>query len=124
LSAIVQYVSLDLEEREGARDRFIQRIVDTFALYAPDIRTRIIAGELVSPHDLEERFDVAGGCWHHGALAPDQLYALRPLAGAERHATPVPGVYLCSAGCHPGGGVTGFPGRNAAQVILAEERRA
>jgi len=123
MSAIVQYASLDLDERPGARDRFIQRIVDTLALYAPDIRARIIAGELVTPRELETRFEIPGGCWHQGALAPDQFYGLRPVAGAERYATPVPGVYLCGAGSHPGGGITGLPGRNAANVVLAREQR-
>ncbi len=123
MSVIVQYVSHDLEERTDARDRFIQRIVDTLALYAPDIRSKIVAGELVSPRDLETRFDIAGGCWHHGALAPDQFYGLRPVAGAEHYATPVPGVFLCGAGSHPGGGITGLPGRNAANAVLAREQR-
>lgn len=122
MSAVVQYASLALEAQAGARERFIQRIVDTLTAYAPDIRARIVAGELVSPRDLESRFGMMGGCWHHGTMAPDQLYGLRPVAGAKGYATPVPGLYLCGAGSHPGGGITGLPGRNAASAILAEER--
>jgi phytoene dehydrogenase-like protein len=122
MSAVVHYASLDLDAQSGARERFIQRIVDTLTAYVPDLRAKIVAGELVSPRDLESRFGMAGGCWHHGAMTPDQLYGLRPVAGAGRHATPVPGLYLCGAGSHPGGGITGLPGRNAASAILAEER--
>lgn len=122
MSVNVQYASFDLEDRDGARDRFAQCIVNTLARYAPDIKSKIITGELVSPRDLETRFDIAGGCWHHGTLSPDQFYALRPVAGAERYATPLSGLYLCGAGSHPGGGITGLPGRNAARVVLARER--
>ena len=66
---------------------------------------------------------MSGGHWHHGDLAFDQFYMVRPVPGAAQHATPVPGLYLCGASCHPGGGVMGLAGRNAARRVLAEVGR-
>ncbi len=79
-----------------------------------------MARELVTPADLERDFGMTGGHWHHGDLALDQMLMLRPVPGASRYATPVPGLYLCGAGSHPGGGVMGAAGLNAAQRILGD----
>jgi phytoene dehydrogenase-like protein len=68
--------------------------------------------------DLEREFRMHGGHWHHGELAFDQFFMVRPVPGAAQHRTPVAGLYLCGAGCHPGGGVMGVAGRNAARQIL------
>lgn len=124
MSIIVQYTPYKLAEGwDKGRDRLIERVVRTLERYAPDLGEKILAGDLLSPVDLEREFALPQGHWHHGALAPDQSYWLRPVAGAEGYATPLAGLYLCGAGTHPGGGITGLPGRNAAQVILAAERR-
>ena len=122
LSAVVQYAPYDL--RQGwstAETAFKNLAIDTIAGYAPDIRDQIIASELLTPRDIEARYRMPGGHWHHGELAVDQMLMLRPLPGAAQYASPVPGLYLCGAGCHPGGGVSGAPGMNAAQRVLDKE---
>jgi phytoene dehydrogenase-like protein len=125
LSAIVQYAPARL--RGGwtaeAKSKFLERALGRLARYAPGIHDQIIATELLSPADLENEYGVSGGHWHHGELALDQFMMLRPVPGAARYATPIPGLFLCGAGAHPGGGVSGLPGRNAAQAALAGRRR-
>lgn len=119
LSAIVQYAPHDLRagwEQVGGKYRDL--LIDTLAQYAPDIRDCILAAELLTPVDIERRFGMTGGHWHHGELALDQFLMLRPVPGAAQYATPLPGLYLCGAGAHPGGGVMGSVGRNAAGAIL------
>jgi len=78
----------------------------------------VVAAELLTPIDMEREFRMEGGHWHHGDLAFDQFFFVRPVPGAAQHRTPMPGLFLCGAGCHPGGGVMGVAGRNAAQQVL------
>ena len=85
---------------------------------SPGIGERVIAAELLTPPDLEAEFGVRGGHWHHGEIALDQALFTRPVPGANHYATPVPGLYLCGASAHPGGGLLGLAGRNAAKAIL------
>ena len=82
-------------------------------------REQIVASELLTPIDLEQMFRVAGGHWHHGEFALDQLFMMRPTYGAAQYQSPVRGLYLCGAGSHPGGDITGGPGHNAAHEILS-----
>ena len=82
------------------------------------LRASITHAELLTPVDIEREFRISGGHWHHVDLAFDQFFMVRPLPGAAQHQTPVAGLYLCGAGCHPGGGVMGTAGRNAAQQVL------
>ncbi len=82
------------------------------------------AQRLLLPCDIERLTGATGGHWHHGELAIDQMLMLRPVPGAQSYATPIDGLYLCGAGCHPGGGVTGAAGMNAADAILKERGRA
>ena len=121
LSAIVQYAPANL--RGGwsatAKATFMERVLTQLARYAPGIRAQILSAELLTPADLESEYGVTGGHWHHGELALDQFMMLRPVPGAARYAAPIPGLFLCGAGTHPGGGVSGTPGRNAAQAALA-----
>jgi phytoene dehydrogenase-like protein len=93
--------------------------LDTLEAVAPGLKDSVSASELLTPVDIEREFRIAGGHWHHGELAFDQFFMVRPVPGAAQHATPLPGLYLCGAGCHPGGGVMGIAGRNAAQAILS-----
>lgn len=121
MSIIVQYAPYQTEGGwQTARDRFAERVLATLARYAPDIRERVLAGDVMGPADLEANFGLPNGDWHHVEPAPDQMFWLRPTPGAEAYATPLPGLYLCGVGCHPAGDVTGLPGRNAARVILGE----
>jgi phytoene dehydrogenase-like protein len=85
--------------------------------HAPGIGALVRHAELLTPLDIEQQFGISGGHWHHGELSLDQFMMLRPVVGAAQYATPVDGLYLCGAGCHPGGGVMGSAGRNAARVI-------
>ncbi len=102
----------------GQRQSFTDRIIDTVAAHAPQLREEIRASELLTPADIEREFRISGGHWHHAELALDQFLMVRPVPGAAQYRTPVPGLFLCGAGCHPGGGVMGLPGRNAAQQVL------
>jgi phytoene dehydrogenase-like protein len=121
LSAIVQYAPYALKNGwPQERGRFTDLCIDTLARHAPGLRDSIVAAELLTPLDIEQEFRISGGHWHHGELAFDQFFMVRPVPGAAQHRTPLPGLYLCGAGCHPGGGVMGIPGRNAARQVLKE----
>jgi len=119
LSLVVQYAPYTLRGGwEAGRQAFIERIIATLEPYAPGLRGQIEAAELLTPLDIEREFRIAGGHWHHGELTFDQIFMLRPVPGASQYHTPVPGVFLCGAGAHPGGGVTGWAGHNAAHAVL------
>jgi len=96
-------------------------ILKTLEHYAPGINGQIVATELMTPVDLEARYNVTGGHWHHGELALDAWWMNRPTYEASQYKTPITGFYLCGAGAHPGGGVMGAAGSNAADVVLAEQ---
>ena len=126
LSAVVQYAPYALKDgwNDAAKDAFKQVVISTIAKYAPDIEERITASELLTPADIEREFHITGGHWHHGELTLDQFLFVRPVSGAAQYRMPVDGVYLCGAGAHPGGGVSGAAGRNAARAILRREKAA
>ncbi len=120
LSAHVMFVPYALKGgwNEAARDALSERIIDTIEEYAPGIRQSIVGRELLTPFDLEHTFAVTGGHWHHTEMALDQMLMMRPTYEAAQYTTPIPGLYLCGAGCHPGGDLTGAAGHNAAREIL------
>ena len=125
LSAVVQYAPYDRRANtDDARAAFLERTLAVLDRYSPDLRRRLVAAELMLPFDIEREFRITGGHWHHAELALDQMLMLRPVPGAAQYAMPVGGLYLCGAGCHPGGGVMGAAGRNAAQAVLTMERAA
>jgi phytoene dehydrogenase-like protein len=126
MSAIVQYAPYAPKEawNDAARSAFTDCIMNTLAQYSPDLKERVSALELLTPVDIEARFGMGGGHWHHGELTLDQFLFVRPVAGAAQYAMPLDGLYLCGAGAHPGGNVSGAPGRNAARAILAREKGA
>ena len=107
------------ERREHVADVMID-LVDS---YAPNFKKAILGRQILSPLDLERTFGLVGGDIFHGALSLDQLFSARPMLGHADYRGPVPGLYLCGSGTHPGGGVTGAPGHNAAREILADFRR-
>jgi len=120
LSAIVQYAPYNLKTGwESARAGFEDHVMATLERYAPAIRQHVSASEILTPSDIEARFGNQGGHWHHAELAFDQFLMLRPVAGAAQYSTPIEGLFLCGAGSHPGGGVMGHAGRNAAGVITS-----
>ena len=120
LSAHVMYVPYRLKGgwTDAARQAARGRAIDTIARYAPRIREQIVASEFLTPADIERQFRVTGGHWHHTEFALDQMLMMRPTYEAAQYRTPIPGLYLCGAGCHPGGDLTGLPGHNAARAIL------
>jgi phytoene dehydrogenase-like protein len=120
LSAHVMYVPYTLKGGwdGSARDSLRERAIDVIAQFAPGIREHIIHSEVLTPLDLEQNFNVTGGHWHHTEFALDQSLMMRPTYQAAQYGTPLPGLYLCGAGCHTGGDLTGGPGHNAAGEIL------
>ena len=122
MSVIVQYAPYQLAAGwdDSTRQAFAGRVIDTLAAYAPGLRAAIGATELLTPLDIEREFRISGGHWHHAELALDQLLMVRPVPGAAQYRTPVAGLYLCGAGAHPGGGVMGLAGRNAARQLIRE----
>jgi phytoene dehydrogenase-like protein len=123
LSANVQFAPTQTKNGWAEdREPFLRTVLATLESYAPGLGASIIAEELLTPADLENDHGVTGGHWHHGELAFDQFLMVRPVPGAAQYATPISGLYLCGAGSHPGGGVTGLPGRLAAERILRDAR--
>ncbi len=106
------------DEREPAADH----IIATVEKHAPGFTASILGRQVLSPLDLQEKFALVGGDIFHGRMSLDQLFSARPVLGMGSYRTPVDGVYMCGAGTHPGGGVTGVPGHNAAKVILKDRR--
>ncbi|MGH2529538.1 MAG: phytoene desaturase family protein [Actinomycetota bacterium] len=123
--AFCQYGPYEL--REGSwdteRERFGKRVIDTLGEFAPTLPDAVEHMEVLAPKDIEERFGLVGGNIMHGELTPDQMFSFRPIPFYGDYRSPVPGLYLCGAGTHPGGGVMGVPGRNAATVVLRDHRR-
>jgi phytoene dehydrogenase-like protein len=103
----------------AVREALISDCVHLINEHVPGLRERLVSGELLAPPDLESEYALPGGHLHHGEHAPDQLLFLRPTQHLSGYATSIAGLYLGSSGCHPGGGVTGMPGRLAAQTALA-----
>jgi phytoene dehydrogenase-like protein len=102
------------------RDTVADLIIATVEAYAPGFKASVIARQCLSPLDLERIFGLPNGDIFHGALTLDQLFSARPMPGYASYRMPIPGLYLCGSGAHPGGGVTGAPGHNAAQVVIAD----
>ena len=100
------------------REAVADMIIDTVDRYAPNFKAAVVGRQINSPLDIERKLNMTGGDIFHGALHLDQIFSMRPAPGHSDHRMPVPGLYLCGSGAHPGGGVTGLPGRNAAAEIL------
>jgi phytoene dehydrogenase-like protein len=121
LSAQIQYAPYAVKGGwEAHRERFLENSLATLEQYAPSIRDSVVAAELLTPADLEQQFRLSGGHWHHAEFALDNWWMNRPTYGASQYQTPVPGFYLCGAGAHPGGGIMGAAGSNAARAIVED----
>lgn len=101
------------------RNIFADKVIALIEQYAPGFSSLIVAREILTPVDIEAQYNITGGHWHHGEMAIDQLFMMRPVHGAAQYDTPIAGLFLCGASAHPGGGITGVPGYNAAQRILS-----
>ncbi|MCK9543058.1 MAG: NAD(P)/FAD-dependent oxidoreductase [Novosphingobium sp.] len=105
---------------DDAREQAADCVIEAVTAHAPNFRRSVIARQIHSPLDLERKFGLAGGDIFHGRMSLDQLWAARPVLGHGDYRSPIAGLYLCGSGAHPGGGVTGAPGHNAARAILAD----
>jgi phytoene dehydrogenase-like protein len=125
MTCFVQYLPYRLAEGtwDSRRDELADRVLARIGQFAPNVPAAVLARQVLTPLDLEREYGLTEGNIFHGDIAADQLFHMRPVPGWARYATPVPGLYLCGAGAHPGGGVTGAPGYNAARRVLADLRR-
>jgi phytoene dehydrogenase-like protein len=124
-SLFCQHVAPELPDGKAwndHRDRVADLMVDTVERYAPGFKASIVGRQALSPFDLEQTFGLTGGDIFHGALSLDQLFWARPALGYADYRGPLKGLYHCGSGAHPGGGVTGAPGHNAARAIIADRR--
>ena len=124
-SLFCQHFRYDLGDGRGwdrEREEAAAAIIATVDSHAPGFAGSILGRQIHSPADLERRFGLIGGDIFHGKMGLDQLFSARPMIGAADYRMPLKGLYLCGSGAHPGGGVTGAPGHNAAQAILADRR--
>jgi phytoene dehydrogenase-like protein len=125
-SLFCQHFNPELPEGKSwddLRDAAAERVVETVDRHAPNFRASVLGRMTLTPIDLERQFGLVGGDIFHGALSLDQLFSARPVLGNANYRMPVAGLYLCGSGAHPGGGVTGLPGHNAAREIVRDFRR-
>jgi phytoene dehydrogenase-like protein len=122
MGIFLQYAPYTLAQSTWDRERepYSERIIDVIEEYCPNIRNIVVERQTLTPLDLERRFHITGGNIFHGEMALDQMFVLRPMAGWASYRTPVKGLYLCGSGAHPGGGVMGAPGHNAAREMLRD----
>jgi phytoene dehydrogenase-like protein len=122
MSIHVQFAPYKLRNGDwtGRRDEFASNVIDKLEAYVPRIREMIVAARVITPIDLEEKYGLSGGHIHHGEQTLDQFFTFRPLIGFAQYRTPLKRLYLCGAGTHPGGGLTGLPGANAAREIARD----
>jgi phytoene dehydrogenase-like protein len=125
MSITMQYAPYQLKDSnwEEQREKLGDHIVNALAEYAPDLKELILHRQVLTPLDWEREYSLTEGGEFHGQMGLDQLLFMRPVAGFARYSTPIAGLYLCGAGTHPGGGVTGVPGWNAGREVLRELRR-
>lgn len=120
LSAVVQYAPYALKEGwDAGKPKFLRAVMAQLEAYAPGIGKSVLHAELLTPADIEANHRMPGGHWHHGELQADQMLMSRPVSGWSGYDTPIEGLFLAGAGSHPGGGVSGAPGLNAARRIIA-----
>src|SRR5438094_100135 len=124
MSMFVQYAPYELRDGswDDKREAFADRCFDQLDEYAPNFKAAVLDRQVLTPLDLERVFNLTGGNIFQGAMTPGQLFAFRPVPGYARYQTPLRGLYLCGAAAHPGGGVMGTPGLNAAREILGQRR--
>ncbi len=123
ISMFCQYAPYHLKGRawsDEVKNEMADRIIATMTEFAPNFANAIIDRQVLSPVDIEQRYGMPNGNIFHGEITPDQLFSLRPTPECARYRTPIEGLYLCGSGTHPGGGVMGAPGHNAAQAVLSD----
>lgn len=125
MSIYVQYAPYQLKDGDWQtrREEFADNAVNVLSEYAPNLKGLILARQVITPVDLEQTYGMSGGHIHHGEQSLDQIYTFRPVIGWSQYRTPINGLYLCGSGTHPGGGVMGRPGANAAREIIKDFKR-
>jgi phytoene dehydrogenase-like protein len=125
MSCFVQYAPYHLAEGtwDEQRDEFGDAVIDAIAQFAPNLRERILHRQVLTPLDIERTFGLSEGNIFQGELTLEQLFFLRPVPGWAQYETPIPKLYMCGSATHPGGGIMGAPGRNAAARVLRDARR-
>jgi phytoene dehydrogenase-like protein len=126
LSITMQYAPYKLQSSNGEnengwedqRERLGDVILETLSRYIPDLESLILHRQVLTPLDWQREYSLTEGSIHHGQMSLDQLLVMRPVSGWSRYSTPVENLFLCGAGTHPGGGVTGAPGYNAAREAI------
>ena len=106
------------------RETVADLMIETVDRYAPNFKRAVLGRQIMSPLDLERTFGLVGGDIFHGALDLGQMFSARPMLGHADYRGPLPGLYMCGSGTHPGGGVTGLPGHNAAREVLRDLKRS
>ena len=121
---VAKYVPYELREGDwtSQKEVFADAVIDTLAEYAPGIRDAVLHRSVLAPTDLENIYGLPEGNPNHGEMTLDQFFHMRPVPGSARYRAPIAGFYPCGAGTHPGGGVTGIPGQNAAREILKDSQ--
>jgi phytoene dehydrogenase-like protein len=124
-SLFCQHVAPELPQGswDEYRDEVAELMLQTVDSFAPGFRKSVLGVQALSPLDLERTFGLIGGDIMHGRLDLDQMFSARPVLGFGNYRTPIRGLYMCGAGTHPGGGVSGIPGHNAAREILRDRRK-
>ena len=105
---------------ENIKNDYINSIIKIISKYSSNIESCIDSKAFITPDDIEQDYHISGGHWHHGEIQIDQLFMLRPIPGAAQYKTHLDGLYMCGAGTHPGGGMHGISGKNAAIVVLGD----
>ncbi|MEP7133050.1 MAG: NAD(P)/FAD-dependent oxidoreductase, partial [Acidobacteriota bacterium] len=125
MSCFVQYAPYHLKEGnwDDQREAFGDAVIDALAVHAPNIRNHILHRQVLTPLDIERVFGLTEGNIFQGELTLEQLFFLRPAPGWAQYRTPIRGLYMCGSATHPGGGIMGAPGRNAAGVLLSDTKR-
>jgi phytoene dehydrogenase-like protein len=126
-SLFCQHVAPELPDGSSwdvHRETVADLMIDTVDRYALNFKRAVLGRQILSPLDLERTFGLVGGDIFHGALDLGQMFSARPMLGHADYRGPIPGLYMCGAGTHPGGGVTGLPGHNAAREVLRDLRKS
>jgi phytoene dehydrogenase-like protein len=126
MSIHVQYAPYKLKQGDwhSRREEFGDNVIGVLAHYAANLKELIVGRRIITPLDLEQTYGLSGGHIHHGEQSLDQFFTFRPIIGWAQYRTPIKGLYLCGAGTHPGGGLTGAPGANAAREIIKDFKKA
>lgn len=125
MSISMQYAPYRLKDGpwdDARRQALGDLVVDTLAEHAPDLPGLILERRVLTPQDMEQNYGITEGHLYHGELALDQILFMRPVPGWAHYRTPIRGLYLCGPGTHPGGGLTGASGRNAARAVIEDVR--